>query len=80
MFLFRITKLQNYKQKIEQEKMFAMEDPAPLQLTEVFEDDACVVYNQPKVSSPKKFRFKSDAGTHINDGANATLFIVGHFL
>jgi hypothetical protein len=56
MFLFRITKLQNYKQKIEQERMFAMEDPAPLQLTDIFEDDACVVYNQPKVSSPKKFR------------------------
>ena len=68
---YKITKLQNYKQKIEQEKMFAMEDPAPLQLTDIFEDidvrlligckrhsdiAVCVVYNQSKVSSPKKFR------------------------
>ena len=28
MFLFRVTKLQNYKQKIEQEKFVAMEEPS----------------------------------------------------
>ena len=56
MFLFRVTKLQNYKQKIEQEKMFAMEDPAHLQLTDIFEDVPASFYNQSKVSSPKKFR------------------------
>ena len=43
---YKITKLQNYKQKIQEEKIFAMEeeDPAPSEFYR---------YNQSKVSSPK---------------------------